>query len=71
MYSSSYRKALVKALSKMSIETAATLEAMLARVTEKKHGVITFSDDDLLWKDKIIIKLCLSQLKLEAKRPII
>ena len=47
MHSSSHRKALVKALSKMSIETAATPEALLAKVTEKKHGVITFSDEDL------------------------
>ena len=47
MHSSSHRKALVKALSKMSIETAATPEAILARVIEKKYGVITFLNEDL------------------------
>ena len=48
MHSSSHRKALVKALTKMSIQTNATLEAMVAKITENKLGVITFSDADLL-----------------------
>ena len=47
MHSSSHRKALVKALTKMSIQTTATLEAMVARITENKQGIITFSDADL------------------------
>lgn len=47
MHSSSHRKALVKALAKMSIETTATPKAMVAKVTEKKHRVIAFSDEDL------------------------
>ena len=47
MHSSNHRKALVKSLTKISIETAATPEAMVAKVIEKKHGVIAFSDEDL------------------------
>ena len=47
MHSSSHRKALVKASAKMSIQTNATPEAMVAKITEKKQGVITFSDADL------------------------
>ena len=48
IYSSSHRKALVKALTKMSIQTNATPKAMVAKITENKQGVITFSDTDLL-----------------------
>ena len=47
MHSSSHRKALVKALTKMNIQTTATLEAMVTKVTKNKQGVITFSDADL------------------------
>ena len=47
MHSSSHRKALVKALTKINIQTNATPEAMVARITENKQGVITFSDVDL------------------------
>ena len=47
MHSSSYRKALVKALANMNIQTTVTPEAMVARITENKQGVITFSDADL------------------------
>ena len=47
MHSSSHRKALVKALTKMSIQTNTTLEAMVARITENKQGVIIFSDANL------------------------
>ena len=36
MYSSSHKKALVKALTKMSIQTNATPEAMVAKIIEKK-----------------------------------
>ena len=36
MHSSSHRKALVKALTKMNIQTNATLEAMVARIIENK-----------------------------------
>ena len=36
MYSSSHRKALVKGLAKMNIETTATPEAMVAKITENK-----------------------------------
>ena len=36
MHSSSHRKALVKALTKMNIQTNATPEAMVARITENK-----------------------------------
>ena len=44
MHSSSHRKALVKALAKMNIQTTTTPEAMVAKVIENKQGVITFSD---------------------------
>ena len=47
MHSSSHKKALVKALANMNIQTTATPEAMVARITENKQGVITFSDADL------------------------
>ena len=47
MYSSSHRKALVKALTKNNIQTNATPEATVARITKNKQGVITFSDADL------------------------
>ena len=47
MHSSSHRKALVKALAKMNVQTTATPEAIVAKVTENKQGVITFSDVDL------------------------
>ena len=47
MHSSNHRKALVKALANMNIQTTATPEAMVARITENKQGVITFSDTDL------------------------
>ena len=36
MYSSSHRKALVKALTKMNIQTNATPKAMVARIIENK-----------------------------------
>ena len=36
IHSSSHRKALVKALAKMSIQTNVTPEAMVARITENK-----------------------------------
>ena len=48
MHSSSHRKALVKALTQMNIQTNATPEAMVAKITENKQGVITFSDAGLL-----------------------
>ena len=48
MHSSSHRKALVKALTQMNIQTTATLEAMVARIIKNKQGVITFSNADLL-----------------------
>ena len=47
MHSSSHRKALVKALTKINIQTTATPEAMVARIIENKQGVITFCDADL------------------------
>ena len=47
MHSSSHRKTLVKALANMNIQTNVTSEAMVARITENKQGVITFSDADL------------------------
>ena len=47
IHSSSHRKALVKALTKMSIQTNATPEAMVAKIIEKKQRIITFSDPDL------------------------
>ena len=47
MHSSSHKKALVKALTKMNIQTNVTPEAMVARVIENQKGVITFSDADL------------------------
>ena len=47
MHSSSHRKALVKALAKMNIQTTATLEAMVAKVIENKQGIITFYDANL------------------------
>ena len=39
MHSSSHRKALVKALANMNIQTNTTPEAMVAKVTENKQGV--------------------------------
>ena len=48
MHSSSHRKALVKALTKMNVQTNATPEAIVAKIIENKQGVITFSDADLL-----------------------
>ena len=47
MHSSSHRKALVKALAKMNIQTTATPEAIVAKVIENKKRLITFSDADL------------------------
>ena len=47
IHSSSHKKALVKALAKMNIQTTVTPEAIVAKVTENKQGVITFSDVDL------------------------
>ena len=47
MHSSSHRKALVKALTKMNIQTNATPKAMVAKITKNKQGVITFSIADL------------------------
>ena len=47
MHSSSHRKALVKALAKMNIQTTVTPKAMVAKITENKQRVITFSDIDL------------------------
>ena len=47
MHSNSHKKALVKALTKMNIQTNATPEAIVAKITENKQGVITFSDTDL------------------------
>ena len=47
MRSSSHIKALVKALTKMNIQTNATPKAMVAKITENKQGVITLSDTDL------------------------
>ena len=47
MHSSSHRKALVKALTKMNIQTNATPEAIVAKIIENKQGVITFSDADV------------------------
>ena len=39
--------ALIKPLAKMNIETTTSLEVMVAKVIENKHGMITFSDKDL------------------------
>ena len=36
----------------MNIETTASLEVMVAKVTENKHGVITFSNEDLPLKER-------------------
>ena len=47
MHSSSHRKALVKALAKIIIQTTATPEAMVAKIIENKQGVITFSGADI------------------------
>ena len=47
MHSSSYMKALVKTLTKINIQTNTTPEAMVAKITETKQRVITFSDADL------------------------
>ena len=48
MHSSSHKKALIKALAKMNIQINATPEAMVAKITKNKQGVITFSDANLL-----------------------
>ena len=47
MHSSNHRKALVKVLTKMNIQTNTTLEVMVAKIIENKQGVITFFDTDL------------------------
>ena len=47
MHSSSHRKALVKVLAKMDIQTTVNSKAMVAKVTENKQGMITFFDEDL------------------------
>ena len=47
MHSSRYRKALVKVLDKMNIQTTIMPQAIVAKVTKNKQDVITFSDEDL------------------------
>ena len=47
IHSSSHINALVKALTKMNIQTTAIPEDMVARITENKQGVITFSNINL------------------------
>ena len=63
IYSSSHRKALVKALTKLNIQTNATLEAMIAKITKNQQGIITFSDADLPVERRNYNRDFLSQLR--------
>ena len=68
MHSSSHRKALVKALAKMNIQTTTTPEAMVAKVIENKQGVITFSDADLPVEGKNHNRALFIPAKVKGKR---
>ena len=68
MHSSSHRKALVKALTKMNIQTTATPEAMVAKITENKQGVITFSDADLPVEGRNHNRALFIPVKMKGKR---
>ena len=68
MHSNSHRKALVKALAKMNVQTIATPEAMVAKVTENKQGVITFSDEDLPVKGRNHNRVLFILAKVRGKR---
>ena len=68
IHSSSHMKALVKALTKMSIKTNATPEAMVAKITENKQGVITFSDADLLVEGRNHNRALFIPAKVKGKR---
>ena len=68
MYSSSHRKVLVKALTKMNIQTNATPEAMVAKITENKQGVITFSDANLLVEGRNHNIALFIQVEVKGKR---
>ena len=68
MYSSSHRKALVKALTKMNIQTNATPEAMVAKITKNKQGVITFSDVDLFVEGRNHNRALFIPAKVKEKR---
>ena len=47
IYSEVHRKALIDALSQIKIPIDTTPEYMVGLVTQKKHGEVTFTDDDL------------------------
>ena len=68
MHSSSHRKALVKALTKMNIQTNATPEAMVAKITENKQGVITFSDANLLVEGRNYNRALFIPVEVKGKR---
>ena len=68
MHSSSHRNALVKALTKMNIQTNATPEAMVAKITENKQGVITFSDIDLPVEERNHNRALFIPAELKGKR---
>ena len=68
MHLSSHRKALVKALTKMNIQTNATSEAMVAKITENKQGIITFSDADLPEEGRNHNRVLFIPAKVKGKR---
>ena len=68
MHSSSHRKALVKALAKTNIQTTGTREAIVAKVTKNKQGVITFSDIDLPVEERIHNRALFIPAKVKGKR---
>ena len=63
MHSISHRKALVKALTKMNIQTNATPEVMVAKIIEKKQEESPSLIQIYQWKREIITELYLSQLR--------
>ena len=68
MHSSSHKKALVKVLTKMNIQTNATPEAMVAKIIENKQGVITFSNTDLLVEGRNYNRALFISAEVKGKR---
>ena len=70
MHSSSHRKALVKALTKMNIQTNTTIEAMVAKITKNKQGVITFSNGDLPVEGRNHNRALFISVEVKGKKPV-
>ena len=68
MHSSSHRKALIKSLTKMNIKSTVTLEAIVAKVIENKHSVITFFDEDLSVEEMNYNRALFIPTKVRGKR---